>query len=328
MPSEKGGARSDCRRKRSQTRSGAALAADQHVIRHPARRSPRRHAGDDCCYGFRLVHTPSGPPRLKAPYNAICGFGFFARYSTLPDWLAWESFGVGNGCASLGELRQRIGTIRERIGFEGPAHAEIGCALIVQPTFFTEPDWITQPSDWHARTVSDKRYDLTVGEGARVWAECLSRAGAFKPGSLPVHGVVAGPLAPRYGAPVLMRPRLGQGTFRVAVMDAYGRTCAVTGEHSLPALEAAHIRSYTSQGPHEVRNGLLLRADFHRLFDQGYIAVAEDYRLEVSPRLKEEFQNGRSYYPFHGARLTLPTAESLRPDPVYLAWHRDHVYAA
>jgi len=32
-------------------------------------------------------------PRL----HAICGFAYFAQYSDLPDWLAWESFEQGNG---------------------------------------------------------------------------------------------------------------------------------------------------------------------------------------------------------------------------------------
>jgi putative restriction endonuclease len=242
--------------------------------------------------------------------------------------LAWETFGIGNGCNSLEELRQRIGSIRERIRFEGPAHAEIGCVLIVQPTFFNEADWISQPADWHVRTVSDKGYDLTVGAGARIWAECLARSRPFQPASAGTTSALAGPLAPRYGTPMVVRPRLGQGTFRIAVMDAYSRTCTVTGEHSLPALEAAHIKAFTSEGPHEVSNGLLLRADFHRLFDQGYVTVTPDYRLEVSPRLEQEYQNGRSYYPFHGTELALPTAARLRPSPDYLAWHRENVYAA
>jgi len=30
--------------------------------------------------------------KLRAPHNAVCGFGFFARYSRLPVWLAWECF--------------------------------------------------------------------------------------------------------------------------------------------------------------------------------------------------------------------------------------------
>ena len=61
--------------------------------------------------------------------------------------------------------------------------------------------------------------------------------------------------------------------FRVAVMDAYARACAVTHEHSLPALEASHIQPYAKNGPHDVRNGILLRADLHRLFDQGYVTT-------------------------------------------------------
>jgi putative restriction endonuclease len=279
----------------------------------------------------RVFTAPEFSPfffKLKAPYNAICGFGYYARFASLPDWLAWEAFGVGNGCDSLLELRQRIQSIRERIRFSGPAHADIGCILLVQPTLFAEADWIHQPSDWRARTVSDKQYDLTAGEGARIWAECLARTQASQKSAVTETGVIARPLVPRYGAPALVRPRLGQGTFRIAVTDAYGRACAVTGEHSLPALEAAHIQSFTSAGPHEVRNGLLLRADFHRLFDQGYITVAPDYRIEISPRLKQDYHNGRSYYPFHGEPLRLPSAPELHPDQGFLEWHRQNVYAA
>ena len=46
------------------------------------------------------------------------------------------------------------------------------------------------------------------------------------------------------GKPAPVRPRLGQGAFRIIVTDLYGRKCAVTGEKTMPALEAAHIRPY------------------------------------------------------------------------------------
>lgn len=62
-----------------------------------------------------------------------------------------------------------------------------------------------------------------------------------------------------FGNPVLMRPRLGQGTFRVLVTDNYNRRCAVTGEKALPALDAAHIRPVDQGGQHQIDNGLLLR---------------------------------------------------------------------
>lgn len=37
--------------------------------------------------------------------NAIDGFGFLARASVLPAWLAWDSFGDGNGAATLAALK-------------------------------------------------------------------------------------------------------------------------------------------------------------------------------------------------------------------------------
>jgi putative restriction endonuclease len=132
----------------------------------------------------------------------------------------------------------------------------------------------------------------------------------------------------RYGTPQLVAPRLGQGIFRVAVMDAYGRACAVTQEHSLPALEASHIQPYAKEGPHDVRNGVLLRADLHRLFDQGYVTITPEYRLEVSPRLKEDYRNGRSYYPLHGSTVSVPAAAADAPSVDFLRWHNERVYRA
>ena len=123
-----------------------------------------------------------------------------------------------------------------------------------------------------------------------------------------------------------MQPRLGQATFRIAVLDAYGRACAVTGERSLPALEASHIRSYAQDGPHEIRNGLLLRADLHRLFDTGYVTVTADLRLEVSGHLRKDYNNGRSYYPLQGAQLEVPGSAADRPEKSFLDWHNEQVF--
>ena len=134
------------------------------------------------------------------------------------------------------------------------------------------------------------------------------------------------PEAPRYGSLSTYRPRLGQGIFRVHVLDAYGRGCAMTGEHSLPVLEAAHIRPYSEGGLHEVSNGLALRTDLHRLFDHGYVTLDEDLRVVVGARLREEFDNGRSYYRLQGRRLLAPRERILGPDEQQLAWHREHVF--
>jgi putative restriction endonuclease len=129
----------------------------------------------------------------------------------------------------------------------------------------------------------------------------------------------------RFGAEYLTRGRLGQGAFRVLVTDAYERRCAVTGEKTLPVLEAAHIKPYALNGPHRVSNGILLRSDLHRLFDLGYVTVTPALRLEVSPRLKAEWQNGREYYAHHGQPLSFyPQQPSRRPDREFLEWHNEN----
>ena len=88
--------------------------------------------------------------------------------------------------------------------------------------------------------------------------------------------------AQRFGDPQLIRPRLGQGAFRVLVTDMYDRRCVVSEERTLPALDAAHIRPYGEGGSHEASNGLLLRRDIHSLFDAGYVTVTPDLRFAVS----------------------------------------------
>jgi putative restriction endonuclease len=278
----------------------------------------------------RSFRAPDFSPflfKLRAPHNAICGFAYFARFSTLPDWLAWELFGHGNGCASFEEMYSRIARIRTGFRYDERAGSEeIGCIQLVTPTFFPRGAWIPQPSDWRARIQASVKYDLSVGEGRRVWESCIAQAASLAAYSATIGLSSSGERGPRYGDPRLVQPRLGQATFRTAVLDAYGRACAITGEHSLPALQAAHIRSYAQDGPHEVRNGLLLRADLHRLFDTGYITVSSDLRLHVGERLRTDYNNGRSYYPLHGVQLNVPSVGLHRPERAFLEWHNEQVF--
>jgi putative restriction endonuclease len=132
----------------------------------------------------------------------------------------------------------------------------------------------------------------------------------------------------RYGTPLIIRPRLGQRTFKIAVTEAYERACAITGEHSLPVLDAAHIRPYADGGEHRTSNGLLLRADLHRLFDRGYLTVTPDLQIKVSTKLRDEYKNGHTYYPLDEIRLTVPRDPAARPDAALLEWHSTNKFAA
>jgi putative restriction endonuclease len=70
----------------------------------------------------------------------------------------------------------------------------------------------------------------------------------------------------------------------------------------------------------------LLRADLHRLFDTGYVTVTPELRFEVGQRLRDDFNNGKSYYPLHGSRLQVPSNQTNRPQREFLEWHNEHVF--
>ena len=72
-------------------------------------------------------------------------------------------------------------------------------------------------------------------------------------------------------AAVLARPE--QARFRQLALEAYGARCIVSGCTTIRALEAAHVLPYSSGGPDERANCILLRADLHRMFDANLLAV-------------------------------------------------------
>jgi putative restriction endonuclease len=78
-----------------------------------------------------------------------------------------------------------------------------------------------------------------------------------------------------------IRLRRGQPAFRAALLEAYGRRCAITGCAVEDVLEAAHITPYLGSLTNHVSNGLLLRADLHTLFDCGLLAVEPKTRTVV-----------------------------------------------
>jgi putative restriction endonuclease len=252
--------------------------------------------------------------KLHAPARAIAGGGVFAHANTLPCSLAWEAFGESNGARNLAEMRARIALYR-RIRPDDRSDFVIGCRILTQPFFLEESDWISVPPSWSKNIVSFKTYTTEDPEGLHLWEAVQHHVRPYGPGP--------GFEEARYGEPMLIRPRLGQGTFRIMVTDMYSRRCAVTGERTLPAVDAAHIRPYADGGDHETRNGLLLRRDIHSLFDAGYVTVTPEYRFEVSRRIREEFENGRDYYAMHGAIIAVPDRADRQPDRDALVWHNE-----
>ncbi len=255
--------------------------------------------------------------KLHYPENFIVGGGFFVHFTRLPYTLAWEAFGQMNGTRTEEEMRRRIEKYRRA---PVDLNSQIGCIILRQPFFFDESQWIPAPEEFRPNIVQGKTFEADSPTAQLLWAQVSERLQVSR-----VRNEVAEPSV-IYGDPVLVRPRLGQGTFRVLVTDNYNRRCAVTGEKALPVLDAAHILPVGQGGRHQVDNGLLLRTDVHRLFDKGYVTVTPDGRFLVSRRLKDDFDNGEPYMPFNGERIWMPGDPALRPSREALKWHADAVF--
>lgn len=107
----------------------------------------------------------------------------------------------------------------------------------------------------------------------------------------------------------LRRARENQTPFRRELINAYGCQCAITGCTVDAALEAAHIVPYSGPASQFVNNGLLLRADVHRLFDGNLIWVdPDDFTIKIDSVLAKT-----EYRELAGRKLTLPAHSANRP---------------
>ena len=259
--------------------------------------------------------------KLHSQNDYIVGGGLFLKFSILPSSLAWEAFGIANGARSLLELTNRIYQYKrtDRVSDPDP---QIGCVILSMPFYLDENNWIPVPQDWNRNIVQGKTYNTDEYYGDLLYEKVQDKL--FLQGFTEYYHEVT---ENRFGKEQAIKPRIGQGAFKILITDAYQRRCAITGEKTLPVLEAAHIKPYSYEGPHEIRNGLLLRRDFHTLFDRGYITVDKNLNIEVSHRIKEDFGNGKEYYAHHGQNLfILPEHIEQFPDVRYLEWHNEHVY--
>lgn len=269
--------------------------------------------------------------RLKSPHHAVAGYGFFAHFACVGLDEAWRLFGWRNGDPYEAAFLQRIGRYR-KLDLMDPRTpwAPLGCTVLRDARFWAPPAWIPWGEDqgWAPNIVQGKaEQDPSRAEAllARIARDAA-------------HADVEAELDDRFelvrvderareAAETVVRE--GQGTFRARLLDAYGRRCAVTGEHTEPVLDAAHIQRYLGPRSNHVQNGLLLTKEFHALFDAGLVGVTPEYRVRVSPAIRARWRNGHRYYPYDDrALLVVPGRAAEQPSRDALDWHMKHVFVA
>jgi putative restriction endonuclease len=227
--------------------------------------------------------------------NEVWGCAFFAAFESMPISVAWDASGEANGFNDFAPFLTKIAKLR-RVAEHSVGR--IGCAFLSNPGRMFGPI---------------KSFDARTEAGSQLRKEVSGRVQRHPEASAIIKG--------RVGKPVLVVPRLGQATFRIELEKQYQMRCAVTGERTRRVLDAAHIKPFSLVTEHNLSNGLLLRKDIHKLFDDGYVTVTPDRRFLVSKAIRDEFENGRDYYALHGTPLSDTVSLEARPAKEYLEWH-------
>ncbi len=122
---------------------------------------------------------------------------------------------------------------------------------------------------------------------------------------------------------------ISQRLFRQALLKVYDGSCAICGLSFEEALEASHIIPYSQSNSEQrldVRNGLLLCSTHHKLFDNGYITINQNYTIDYfdSEENIGEYSNYDRFLTvdFHGKKIILPKDIKHLPNKQYLEQHQ------
>lgn len=280
----------------------------------------------------RMKHFVPGEPiffRLKAPTNAVAGYGFYAHFDLLELHVAWDTFGDRNGFVDRYEFLRALGAWRDQEAFAvGADGRKLACTILREAVFWPESRWMPwgDAAGWHRN----------VTQGATIHDAKLAER-LMQQVQLDQH-IPPEEFAPEFTlvdvddreiVAAQRRQRVGQGTFRSRLISAYSGRCAITGERTEPVLDAAHVQPYLGPRSNHIQNGLLLTKEFHTLFDLGYITVTPDHHVRISPKIREKWTNGRRFYEFDGRELvSLPDTTIERPSSAALRWHNERRFVA
>lgn len=98
--------------------------------------------------------------------------------------------------------------------------------------------------------------------------------------------------------------REGQARFRMACIQRYGLVGALCGSTEDALLVACHLYPYALGGTDDARNGLILSANHHLLFDKGLIQFSDTYALLVRSDMNQP--RFRTFGIVHHSLLHLP----------------------
>ena len=253
---------------------------------------------------------------LKSPVRKIGGYGKFVEYKNMKASEAWKIYGRDNGVENLSQLVSRTDLYKSRHSVKKPLlpDPEIGCILLKDPEFYENedlqsdktfginfPKQIVKLKYFRAKekyTRVEKDREIVVKKSFELIDSSKSKR-----------------------KQLTQKERKGQAAFRRDILKLYENSCAVTEISQKEVLEAAHIQGYVNEESNNVQNGICLRVDIHKLFDNGLISIGNDYKVIISSMLKST-----EYEKFNGKKIRLPNNRSHHPSLEALANHNKEVF--
>lgn len=119
-----------------------------------------------------------------------------------------------------------------------------------------------------------------------------------------------------------VKTRIGQGFFRKMILSQYNGQCCITGLNVPEVLRASHITSWADDPENRINpaNGLCLSATYDAAFDKHLISFDDDYRMILSPSLKDYYTNKAFKEYFlnkEGKKMTEPSVYLPNMDLLY-----------
>lgn len=90
----------------------------------------------------------------------------------------------------------------------------------------------------------------------------------------------------------VVRQRVNQSFFRLAVLSAYNFCCCVSGVQNSSLLEACHIVNWSQDIKNRTnpKNGLCMNPFFHKAYDKHLISITPDLKIVISDELQQNIK--------------------------------------
>ena len=135
------------------------------------------------------------------------------------------------------------------------------------------------------------------------------------------------PVLDRRYSTIEAKMRLHQAEFRVLVLAAYDKRCAISGLPIPDLLQAAHIiPDRDERGRPEVPNGICLSTLHHSAYDRNLLGIDPDGKIHIAKAVLEQHDGPTlemAIKGFHGYSIKFPSHRDDRPNRDYLAEHFD-----